>query len=144
MGSQLGWRSNGEVGMRLLWSKPPNRQAIGSYPGWRWTNWAGIRLPWSKPPQSTARGFHPDLRWTGRVGIRCFEANIPTAQLWVPTMTGGGRLGLGKTQLWSKPPHSTAMGSHPGWRWIGDTEIWLDYARLFFYWWHFFPPCGSP
>ena len=27
--------------------------------------------------------------------------------------------GMGVRLLLSKPPHSTSMGSHPGWRWMG-------------------------
>ena len=30
--------------------------------------------------------------------------------------------GVGVRLLWSKPPHSTAMGSHLGWRWGGGKE----------------------
>ena len=37
--------------------------------------------------------------------------------------------GVGLRLLWSKPPHSTAMGSHPCWRWMdgwGGSEAAME------------------
>ena len=93
----------------------------GPKPGWWWMDNVGVRLILKKPPHRTTIRPHLSMAWTsgvptpalvGQVGWEesCYWANIFIVQLGVPTQldmnTLGGRL------LWSKHPHSTAMGCY--------------------------------
>ena len=90
----------------------------------QWLHWGKAEVLASGPP---GRVFPPpplnwplgpgplddDDEWAGW-DWGCYGENLTIAQSWVPTPAGGELMsGVGVRLLRSKPPHGTAMGSHP-------------------------------